>query len=69
MIWWERNNCTFKDIVSSIDFLKPIVVGTLFQWCRIWVLHNVFSFFIFFFLFISLLEVLVVVLSSKFSPA
>ena len=36
MIWRERNNRTFEDIVRSIDLLKPILVGTLFQWGRIW---------------------------------
>ena len=30
LIWQERNNRTFEDIVRSIDLLKPILVGTLF---------------------------------------
>ena len=69
LIWWECSNHTFEDIVRSIDLLKPILVGTLFQWCRtLGVLHNVFPFLNFFFLFVSLLEVLVFVLSSECSP-
>ena len=36
LIWWERNNRTFEDIVRSIDLLKPIIVGTLFQCGKIW---------------------------------
>ena len=67
LIGWERNNLTFEDIVRSIDLLKPILVGTLFQWGKIGVLHNVFPFLNFFFPFVSLLEVLVFVLSSKCS--
>ena len=31
LIWRERNNHTIEDIVRSIDLLKPILVGTLFQ--------------------------------------
>ena len=30
LIWREHNNCTFEDIVTSIDLLKPIIAGTLF---------------------------------------
>ena len=30
LIWQKRNNCTFEDIVTSIDLLKPIIAGTLF---------------------------------------
>ena len=36
LIWRERNNRTFEDIVRSIDLLKPILVGTLFKWSKIW---------------------------------
>ena len=36
LIWQERNNRTFEDIVRSAELLKPILVGTLFQWARIW---------------------------------
>ena len=36
LIWQECNNHTFEDIVRSTDLLKPILVGTLFQWVRIW---------------------------------
>ena len=36
LIWWEHNNHTFEDIVRSVDLLKPILVGTLFQSGRIW---------------------------------
>ena len=36
LIWRERNNRTFEDIVRSIDLLKPILVGTLFKWGKIW---------------------------------
>ena len=36
LIWWERNNRTFEDIVRAIDLLKPILAGTLFQWGKIW---------------------------------
>ena len=35
LIWLERNNHTFEDIVRSIDLLKPILVGTLFKWSKI----------------------------------
>ena len=36
LIWQARNNHTFEDIVRSIDLLKPILVGTLFKWGKIW---------------------------------
>ena len=36
LIWWERNNRTFEDIVRFADLLKPILGWTLFQWGRIW---------------------------------
>ena len=36
LIWQERYNRTFEDIVRSIDLLKPILVGTLFTWAKIW---------------------------------
>ena len=70
LIWRERNNRTFEDTVRSIDLLKPILVGTLFMWAKIWgfsVLLIVFPFPNFLFLFVSLLEVLVFVLRSKCS--
>ena len=69
LIWWERNNRTFEDIVRSIDLLKPIIVGTLFQCGKFGVLHNVFPFLNFFFLFVSLPKVLVFILSSECSPS
>ena len=36
LIWQERNNRTFEDFARSIELLKPILVGTLFKWGRIW---------------------------------
>ena len=36
LICREYNNHTFEDIVRSVDLLKPMLVGTLFQWVRIW---------------------------------
>ena len=69
LIWRERNNHTFEDIVRSIDLLKPILVGTLFQWGKIWGFTQCISIFEFLLSIVSLLEVLVFVLSSECSPS
>ena len=45
LIWQECNNHTFEDIVRSTDLLKPILVGTLFQWVRIWGFAQCYSIF------------------------
>ena len=37
LIWWEHNTCTFEDIERPLDLLKSLLVGTLFEWSRIWV--------------------------------
>ena len=36
LIWRERNTRTFEDVEKSADFLKFLLVGTLFGWSRIW---------------------------------
>ena len=36
LIWRESNNRTIENIVRLVDLLKPILVGTVFQWDRIW---------------------------------
>ena len=36
LIWREWNTCTFEDVEKSIDLLKSLLVGTLFEWSRIW---------------------------------
>ena len=36
LIWRESNNRTIENIVRLVDLLNPILVGTLFQWDRIW---------------------------------
>ena len=36
LIWWERNTRTFEDTERHVDLLKYMLVGTLFQWSRIW---------------------------------
>ena len=36
LIWRERNTRTFEDIKRSVDLLKSLLVGTLFEWSRIW---------------------------------
>ena len=59
LIWREQNTCTFEDTVRFADILKFQLVGTLFQWSRIWGFTHVFPFLIFYFLFVSLLELLV----------
>ena len=69
LIWREHNNRTFEDIVRSIDHLKPVLVGPYLSGVKFGVLHNVFLFPNFFFLFLSLTKVLVFVLRSKCSPS
>ena len=32
----ECNTCTFEDIERPLDHLKSLLVGTLFEWSRIW---------------------------------
>ena len=36
LIWRERNTCTFEDVEISADFLKFLLVGTLFGWFCPW---------------------------------
>ena len=36
LIWKERNTCNFEDVEKSADFLKSLLVGSLFGWSRIW---------------------------------
>ena len=36
LIWKERNTCIFEDIEKSADFLKSLLVGSLFGWSHIW---------------------------------
>ena len=68
VIWREHNNRTFEDIVRSIDLLKPILVGTLFKWGKIWGFTQCISISEFLLYIVSLPEVLVFVLSSECSP-
>ena len=36
LIWRERNTRTFEDVEKSADFLKFLLVGTLFGWFCTW---------------------------------
>ena len=36
LIWKELNTYIFEDVEKSADFLKSLLVGTLFGWSRIW---------------------------------
>ena len=68
LIWQECNNHTF-DIVRSTDLLKPILVGTLFQWVRIWGFTQHSSIFDFLLSVRSLFELFVFVLSIECLPS
>ena len=46
LIWRERNTRTFEDVEKSAEFLKSLLVGTLFGWSHIWGFTQVFSFLI-----------------------
>ena len=45
LIWREQNTHTFEDIKKSVDFLKFLLVGTLFGWSRTWGLTQSISIF------------------------
>ena len=36
LIWREQNTHMFEDVEKSVDFLKSLLVGTLFGWSHIW---------------------------------
>ena len=36
LIWRERNSRMFEDIERPVDLVKSLLVGTLFEWSRIW---------------------------------
>ena len=36
LIWREQNTHMFEDVEESVDFLKSLLVGTLFGWSHIW---------------------------------
>ena len=36
LIWKERNTRIFEDIEKFADFLKSLLVGSLFGWSHIW---------------------------------
>ena len=36
LAWQERDNRIFEDNERSLDVLKHLLFGTLFQWVRIW---------------------------------
>ena len=36
LVWQERNNHIFEDNERSLDLLKHLLFGTLFQWACIW---------------------------------
>lgn len=42
LIWWEHDTRTFEDTERHVDLLKYMLVGTLFQWSRIWDLQCIF---------------------------
>ena len=46
LIWRERYTRTFEDVEKSAEFLKSLLVGTLFGWSHIWGFTQVFSFLI-----------------------
>ena len=46
LIWRERNTRTYEDVEKSAEFLKSLLVGTLFGWSHIWGFTQVFSFLI-----------------------
>lgn len=35
LIWWEHNNCSFEDYLKLVDYLKSLLIRTLFDWSRI----------------------------------
>ena len=61
LIWKERNTCNFEDVEKSAEFLKSLLVGSLFGWSRIWgftqcisvfdFVQSIFVLFCFFFFF------------------
>ena len=32
LIWWEHNNCSFEDYAKPVDYLKSLLIRTLFDW-------------------------------------
>lgn len=30
--WWEHYNCSFEDYVKPVDYLKSLLIRTLFDW-------------------------------------
>ena len=36
LIWRERNTRNFEDVERSVDLLKSLLIGTLFEWSHIW---------------------------------
>ena len=62
LIWRERNTRTFEDIERSVDLLKSLLVGTLFEWSWIWDFTQcIFSFLISYNLLILLFDFFVFV--------
>ena len=35
-VWTERNIRIFEDSERTLDLLKALLFGTLFQWMRVW---------------------------------
>ena len=48
LVWQEQNNHIFEDNERSLDLLKHLLFGTLFQWARIWGLTQCISIFAFY---------------------
>ena len=49
LIWRERNTHTFEDVERSVDLLKSLLIGTLFEWshiCDYTLLFFLFDFFL-----------------------
>ena len=36
LVWQEHNTHTFENKERSLDLLKSLLLGTLFQWSRVW---------------------------------
>ena len=43
LVWTERNTCIFEDNERTLNLLKPLLFGTLFQWAHVWGFTNCIS--------------------------
>ena len=45
LVWTERNKRIFEDKEGTLDLLKALLFGTLFQWAHVWGFMNCISIF------------------------